>query len=291
MSTLYIWGTAAPYQVSAMFPECQAAVWVCSSHNSIQVVTANNTNLLEIGSLPVLVTPSGKYEGYRNICNYINNCPPSSIDTVAKINSLDHNLSAAINYLYYIDSKNYEGYTRRQFPKYFPFPMMYNQPLRFYSLAQHQVQTAGLNVNKGGLFSFDVTEYVNGDGDGDGDDNEQVPVSKLHASQLVKKNKAKLELREQKNAIGCANLVKTTLDGFTTFDNSEADILLAAYIKSLTNSDLPDQFLNKVISEYSQYEKVNALIAQYDAKEDVNVRGPQGLETPSLANELRYIVS
>lgn len=293
MTTLYIWGTAAT--ASAIFPECQAAVWLAD--DATEVVAANNTNLLAVGELPVMISDSDRYQGYVAIASQFG--LEFSLEDRALVQLLLDKMLAVCNYVYFINSRNYEGYTRKQFARYFPFPMMYNQPLQFYGWAQHQAQYAGLSTNKGGFFSFDVvgpTEYVNDDNDDDNDaktaeDEKDLPaMSRLHERQLVKKSQTKAALKEANNAAKCLHLLDEVLAPLT--DAAQLKVvypLLVAYIHSLTNADLPDQFaatyLNNNYADLVSQAQVQAKQWQLALK---LIRDPVGLERPSLVNEIRY---
>ena len=290
MTTLYIWGSDA--RVSAIFPECQAAVWLADG--ATDVVAANNTNLLSVGELPVMISDTNRYQGYVAIATQLG--LKFTLEQRALVHLLLDKMLAVANYVYFINSRNYEGYTRKQFARYFPFPMMYNQPLQFYGWAQHQAQYAGLSTNKGGFFSFDVvgpTEYVNDDNDDEivEEDEKQLPaMSRLHERQLVKKSQTKAALKEANNAARCLHLLDEILTPLK--DAAELKVvfpLLVTYIQSLTNPDLPDQFAATYLNnKYADLVSQAQTLAKLWEGELRLIRGPEGLERPSLTNEIRY---
>ncbi|KAK6458078.1 Tom37 C-terminal domain-containing protein [Scheffersomyces xylosifermentans] len=344
MLSLHVWGSYSQSDkngsdISIISPECVASSWLLVDRLGDQedvkyeIVTSSNTNLSDIGKLPVLITAESKFHGFNEISGYLfqNFQSSSASRTVATaelthkqqlINSgllahLQHKIEYINQYNLYINTKNYEKYTRKLFQHYLPFPMMYNQPLKFYNHAQTQIQVLGLNKNKTGFFDFsgniqdDVaeTELVN-EGEDDEDEKDEVALSALHERQLLAKSKEKSMLRESKNSLKCLQL----LDGYLTFflklsDQSTAnggeygylfsgkgasssEVLLFAYIYCLTHQDLPDRFIYNLLrikrAKFLEFadghsQKWNDQLLESDV-----LRAPTGEETPGLWNEIKY---
>lgn len=338
MIELHVWGSDET--ISVISPECLASSWVLNSQLSAQnipfkIVTSSNTNLSDTERLPLLIVKGDsieKYEGYDSISTFLSENynddsriykPVSKSEKLINISLISY-LNNTIKYLnqynLYINTKNYEKYTRKLFQNYFPFPMMYNQPLKFYNNAQEQIGIIGLNINKVGFFSMSgnleepqiaETETFNSGDDDDDDDEEvdEVAMTALHEKQLLTKSKKKTILRESKNSLKCLNLVDQYVNHFiklckelngqedsysNLFDSeklSTSEVLLIAYIHSLTFQDLPDKFINNyLLLKHPQFYKF--IIGEVDkfSKElskDV-FRNPIGDEIPNLWNEIKY---
>lgn len=352
MIELHVWGHES--EISVISPECLASAWLLKLHLTPQdiafkIITSSNTNLSNTDRLPLMLVPKDrkvekeKYEGFHNISKYvsssfgpgqlasgINFLPNEGISSKEKqlINSslisfIENKIHNINQYNLYINTKNYEKYTRKLFQHYFPFPMMYNQPLKFYHAAQKQIQAIGLTANKTGFFSISgtdnvaQTEYFNDDMEED-NETDQVALSALHEKQLLAKSKNKDLLKESKNSLRCLNLINeytncvvllyhehnpsSTPDLFSyLFSREEGDsevitsseLLLFAYIKSLCFPGLPDKFIaNYLTMKYPKFltfvcdttEKLNEHLYQ----DRTIFREPRGDEIPNLWNELKY---
>lgn len=354
MIELHVWGHNS--SISVISPECLASSWLLNlqlkpQNIPFKIVTSSNTNLSQTDKLPLLLVPKDKstndrYEGFQNISQYIsrnfnmehtsNNdikyLPNQNLTSAEQklinssltsfIESTIHNIS---QYNLYINTNNYEKYTRKLFQKFFPFPMMYNQPLKFYHAAQKQVQVIGLNSNNPGFFSISgsdtvaQTEYFNDENDEEESEGDPVAISSLHEKQLLAKSKRKDLLKESKNSLKCLNLVNEYIDyivllykGLNASNKpdefsylfpdakdgssnalSSSELLLFAYIHSLCLPELPDKFIANYLT--LKYPKFLAFI--YDTISKLNeslykdksiFREPQGIEVPNLWNELKY---
>ncbi|ABN66390.2 predicted protein [Scheffersomyces stipitis CBS 6054] len=330
MIQLHVWGCGT--EISVISPECLAASWLLTDSLSntseeYEIVTSSNTNVSDIGKLPVLTTAERKLQGFEEISKYIletygdTNFVSKELSThnqlvnKALIAKLQYKVEYIHQYNMFVNSRNYEKYTTKLFQKYLPFPMMYNQPLKLHQNAQEQVQLLGLNKNKTGFFDFSgsvnnseiaETEYINDENE----EQDEVALSALHERQLVAKSKEKSLLRESKNSLKCLHLLNDYLDYFSKlyeklngnknsygfiFDQKRAsscEILLCAYVYSLTYEDLPDRFIYNYLKikrpDFTEFiatctQRWNTQLQIEDA-----VRGPENEETPSLWNEVKY---
>ncbi|ODV78093.1 uncharacterized protein CANTADRAFT_91524 [Suhomyces tanzawaensis NRRL Y-17324] len=327
MLQLHVWGEGG--RISVISPECLASLWLLLSLDiPYEIVTSSNTNVSTINKLPVLIEDTVKYQGYEEISAYLIEKYPSSrvvgssdlskkeqLVNLALLNINLHKIEYIHQYNLYINTRNYEKYTRKQFQKYFPFPMMYNQPLKFYNNAQAQVALLGLNTKGGGFFNFTgqtselaQTEYINDDAD----EPDQVAISTLHERQLITKSKEKMALKESKNSLRCLVLINEYLqhyirifakrnaeDGsdfgpiFDTTKFSSSELLLYAYIYSLTFEELPDTFLQNYLHlkhpEVLDFIKVQIGTFNKILYSGEKIRGPVADEVPSLWNEIKYL--
>lgn len=341
---LHVWGTES--KISLISPECLASSWllclILSPKNiPFEIIPSNNTNLSDINKLPVLIINGNeKCNGYKSIVDYLETTYPNSsnssyinlnsldkryqLSNLCLINILETKLEYINQYNLYSNNQNYEKYTRKLFQYYFPFPMMYNQPMKFYNHAIEQVKLLGLNRTKTGFFGLggggDVevaeTEYFNDElSDNDEDEGEgekKVVLSSLHERQLISKSKANQILAESKNSMRCLGLLnhyinefiqtyksfnQDTEESFGTIYSattpSSAEILLYAYISSLISDELPDGFilsyLNLNHGEFVKFcnEQSNKYRSILQENKD-KFRKPEGIEIPNLLNEIGY---
>lgn len=329
MLQLHVWGSGSI--VSVISPECLASSWLLSmslTPDQFEIITSSNTNISDIHKLPVLIDDDIKYQGYVPISRYIEEIskehkPPVNevfmySTNLINMSLLNLNLTKIeyINqYNLFMNVKNYEKFTRKLFQKYFPFPMMYNQPLKFYNNAQAQIKLLGLANNKTSFFSLAgaQTETVN-DEYSDDEDNEMA-LSALHERKLLAKSKEKEMLKETRNSLRCLHLINEYLEFyvkifedmnksdtkvtgseygyiFTQNKISTSELLLYSYIYSLTYEELPDKFLANYLQ--LKYPKMSEFIREKtqffnENLSNANFRSPRGIEAPTLVNEIKYL--
>ncbi|EGW33276.1 uncharacterized protein SPAPADRAFT_60611 [Spathaspora passalidarum NRRL Y-27907] len=336
MLQLHVWGVDG--EISLISPECLASAWLLSlvfPKNDFEIVTSSNTNISDINKLPVLITDDKKLNGFSEIVDFIDgnkfanesgywssraSSPREKLIHSCLLNLVETRVDVINQYNLYSNTKNYEKYTRKLFQNYFPFPMMYNQPLKFHNNAVAQVKLLGLSKNKTSFFDFTTTfqeevaetEYFNSELSDDEDEEEkEVALSSLHEKQLIAKSKTKAALLESKNSLRCLVLLNHYLQEFIkTFkllqnENENAfgylfggspsacELLLYAYLHSLSSEKLPDRFVSSYLD--LKHEKLVSF-----SKEQINnlqkslsnssFRPPQGAEIPSLFNEVGYLL-
>ncbi|EMG50946.1 hypothetical protein G210_5695 [Candida maltosa Xu316] len=237
------------------------------------------------------------------------------------INLLDTKIKYINQYNLYLNTQNYERYTRKLFSSYLPFPMMYNQPLKYYKQAQEQVKLLGLGKSSGGFFNLMTneqqeeevaqTEIFNDEiSDDEDEDGKVAAISSLHEKQLLKKSKTKQVLQESKNSMRCLILINNYINeivklykernpdsgkefGFIFGDNSvpsSSEVLFYAYIYCLTNDVLPDRFI------YNYLHQKRGTIVEFidnvtndfnDTIDEESIRDPIDDEIPNLINEVK----
>lgn len=316
---LHVWG--CDKTISVIFPECLAAAWLVTTYipqELTKIVTLSNTNLSKTGVLPVLLTKDASYEGFGSISSFVlsefsgknaNIVETRDLAQSAMILLIENKLVRVHQFNLYSNLKNYEGYTRKQFKKYLPFPMMYNQPLKLHNVAQDQVRMAGLLPSSPGLFG--VFSGSSGPHDDVDDETSEVALSGLHERQMAAKSNKRELLRQSKNSLKCLNYLGEILDDIVKlnhqlnphrtddtfaliFDESKisvAELLLFAYIHSLTYTDLPDRAIHDYIrlkypsfADFSET-KVNELNQLLG---DSAFKPPNSSQVPNLLNEVRY---
>lgn len=345
MLELHVWGVKG--QISVISPESLASSWLIGTHLKAHkvpynIVTSCNTNMSNSEVLPLLICTEtrAKYEGYSRIAEYISEkypggesqfLPDTQLDkrqqliNASLISYVENKVKYLNEYNLYINTRNYEKYTRKLFQHYFPFPMMYNQPLKFYHNAQEEVRMVGLTANKVGFFSMSgnleevipETEYFNEANSSDVEDNsegeDEVAITTLHEKQILANSKKKSLVRELKNSMKCLNSINHYIthildlykdlrpESESCFSYlfsesnqlSSSELLLLAYIQCLNHDDLPDKF----ISNYLQLKFPKFVDFTSTTTKDLNkflqpsqFRDPQGDETPSLWNEIKYLL-
>lgn len=334
MIQLHVWGKDK--EVSIISPVSIASIWLLNlvltpQKVPFEVIPSNNTNLSSINELPVLiVNESEKYSGYNEIVNYIEENYKSSKYASLKYmsleqqllnRSLENMLTSKVQYInqynLYSNTKNYEKFTRKLFSTYFPFPMMYNQPLEYHNQAQEQIKLLGLSKNQASIFNFITgnnedqevaqTEIFNDEISDDDDEQDEVAISSLHEKQLLKKSKRNQVLQESKNSMRCLILTNHYINeiikvyqknnigdttnklGFIFGDTpSSSELLFYAYIQCLTSDQLPDRFIYNYLL-LKQPEVLKFILDTIESyKNNLNFRNPIGIEIPSLFNEIGY---
>ncbi|GEQ67141.1 hypothetical protein JCM33374_g804 [Metschnikowia sp. JCM 33374] len=333
MIELHVWGKSS---ISIIDAESRALSWLLCLHLipqnvDFRIVTSSNTNLADSNRLPLLIVKNEdavfKYEGYTQISGYICETYPSDTKFIpdGKLSSFESLVNLTLTtyltrtlhyvnqYNLYVNSQNYELYTRKLFSKYLPFPMMYNQPLKFYENACEQVKVVGLDINKSSLFSFTSenqvaeTELIN---DQDSEEEDHVAISSLHEKAIISKEKSKASLRETKNSLRCLGLLNDYVSHVTGIFKelnpeapvefahlfrpkkiSSSELLLYSYFYSLTSVALPDRFIahyleNKFPAFWSFASTITE--ALNSSLDNNKFRAAEGAEVPSLLNEIKY---
>jgi sorting and assembly machinery component 37 len=302
---LHVWGNDG--EISVISPECIASAWLLSMKKlpNLVIVTSNNTNFSDIGRLPVLIDGENKYNGYKQICKYIDNVVGNTRSQTDQL--LDSSLISLMlekfeilnQYNLYVNSQNYEKFTRKLFQNYLPFPMMYNQPLKYYNYARDQVKLLGLGPSKTGFFSFSSNEPVamteTFNDDIEDEENDQIALSGLHERQLLRKAKERGVIQESKNSLRCLNLIhhylEHIIDIYKTNDcgvkTTNHRILLIAYVTCFNYEKLPDGFISRYLND--KYGDLVKELVNEKQKLEYSTTPATSYETPSLVNEVKYL--
>lgn len=322
---LHVWGSGT--DIAVIDPESRAAAWLLCLHLAPQnarfkIVPSCNTNLANSHRLPLLLERKGqsvaKFEGYSHIVNHIAEAystdtrfiprlsPHEQLVDLLLITYLSTTLQYVNQYNLYVNSRNYELYTRKLFLRYLPFPMMYNQPLKFHATAVEQLKIIGLG-SKGGFFT--AAAEVDDESD---DDDDQVAISALHEKVMLAKKKNQTLLHESKQSLKCLHTLSKYITHVTLLFSelnpnspvefahffrlkriSGSELLLYAYIHSLTHADLPDRFIATYLEKKfpAFWSFANTLTEALDKTlVEEKFRAPAGAELPNLINEVAYTV-
>lgn len=331
MLELHVWGLDG--EISIIDPESLACAWLLSIHlipqgKKFKIVTSCNTNLAHSGRLPLLLDTSkdvNRFEGFGQIARHISTHYPNDntkfvrdeklsaqeqLVNISLISYVNTTIKYVNQYNLYVNTQNYELFTRKLFLSYLPFPMMYNQPLKFHQHACDQVQLIGLGVNKVGLFSMQGGEIAETEMINEDEEVDEAAISALHEKQIIAKQKSKSALKEARNSLKCLHelgryITKVELlfkelnpDSPVEFAHlfrskkvSSSELLLYAYFCCLTYSELPDAFILKYLEEkFPAFWKFASTIieALNNGVTGESFRGPEGVEVPSLWNEIGY---
>lgn len=323
MIKLHVWGYDE--EISIISPSCIASAWLLNmiaqpQDMLFEIVPSNNPHLSKLNELPLLIDEDKQFSGFGNIAAYLTTkynagrtatlSEDQSLLDDSLIVLLESKFEALNKYNLFSNSKNHENYTRKLFAKFFPFPMMYNQSLKFYNDAQNQVRLLGLGEHKSSFLNFKgsgedtETEFFNSELDEDVEKSKA--ISGLHEKSLVQKSETKKVLKESRSSMKCLLLVDQLFSrleklkaeqgskGTFTFGDqpSAGDVLFLAYFFTLTHPSLPDKFiLNYLMSNNSKYHQ-SFLDRLKDLQSKVGkvgpLRKPEGKEVPSLFNEVGY---
>lgn len=310
MIQLHVWGQ--DQEVSPVFPECVASAWLLGQvtiDEEFEIVTSSNTNVAATRALPVLIASDGsKHHGYIAIARLLLGGRLPSLIDYALANACLENLQVIHLYNLFVCGGNYEGYTRPQFQKYLPFPMMYNQPLQLHTYALERVRLAGLGPSSTGLLGFiKDNEETNEIGE------KTRPLSALHEKLLLSKAKKSSSIQETKLNMKCSRLltqyltqiisiyreqqgeqVETLLHPLSGPSNASiGEILLCAYVTSL-QLKVPNQAIsNTIAAEFPQLAKfATTQTSQYNREfAHTQRRVAIGDEAPTFFNEVKRIWS
>lgn len=291
-------------------PECLACAWIVSLiQEEIEIVPSNNTNLSLSGKLPVLITDSQQYEGFLPVSTFLSTfsgeddfigalklSKKDQLFNRALITYIDNKLRYLTQYNLYISPMNYEKYTRKLFKYYLPFPMMYNQPLKFYNSAQEEVKIIGIGKPTKGLFNF-ASDNI----DDDSIDT-TTPISKLHERTILAKNKQRLSVRESRNALRAMNLmneyVKEIIEfyqesnqGFQLIAGkfTSSELLMLAYLNTNYHESLPNQLLHQTIkSNHPNFYEFSKQAIDNLNERLITLTNPKSHQLPTLFNEIKY---
>lgn len=336
MLRLHVWGKGS--EISVIDPESLACAWLLSIHLvpqevDFEIVTSCNTNLAVTHRLPLLISEKDgnfeKYEGFTDISYFISTEYPAEntkfvpdeklsardqLVNLSFMSFINNTLRYVNKYNLYVNTKNYELYTRKLFRNYLPFPMMYNQPLKYYNNACEQVKLIGLGVNKIGLFSVNGTEGADTEMVNTDDDESEfadTPVSGLHEQVIIAKLKSNAALKETKNTLRCLHQLSKYVTHveclfkelnpnspvefahmFRSKKVSSSELLLYAYFHCFTFSELPDIFVLTYLEEkFPTFWKFASTMieALNSGLSHAKFRGAEGSEKPNLWNEIGYV--
>ncbi|ODQ81497.1 hypothetical protein BABINDRAFT_159777 [Babjeviella inositovora NRRL Y-12698] len=315
MLELHVWGDDS---ISPISPESLASAYFLASHLApaqFSIVTSSNTNLSPTGQLPVLRDDKRIVDGYTDIVAYVTqhySADARIAELTGEATLLNDGVIAYIRdklqyitqFVLYIDSNNYTNFTRPLFQRYLPFPMMYNQPLKFYDAAEEACESIGLKVPNAGFLSHigfvgDAREEDMREADVGADD---VALSQLHATQMLKRKEEKSVLANTAQMLRCLRFFKEYMDDIVLILGAEkyafgdkistCEILLYAHLECMSFPGLPNQAVGTYFEEkYPElHQRFVVVKTELDARlRAVVVERASDEDAPTLVNEVRFV--
>lgn len=334
---LHVWGKDT--DISLIDPESRACSWLLFLHlthfnTPFSVITSCNTNLADTRKLPLLIVHDGtsieKHEGYYAIVEYVSKLHPAESKFIPNnrmsskerlvnltLTNYIHNTFHYLNqYNLYVVREIYELYTRKLFSSLLPFPMYYNQPLKFYHNACEQVRIVGLSASSAGFLGLSgpVSETeISGDEEEEKNSSNAVAISTLQEKVMLAKDQNKALLRESRMRIRCLNLLDEYINHvmalfrelnpespvdfahlFRPTKISASELLLYAYIYSMTHPDLPDRFMWRyLIKKFPSFSLFSTTITEAlnGAMSASNFEEASGEDVPNFWNEFKFLAN
>jgi len=301
---LHVWGT--PEELAIIDADCLATIWYMTlivPHEKFQIITSSNTDLSKSGKLPTLRSDDGQYDGILNIIRYLNELGYDLDANLSKEQrALNHGLLLYIqdkfqiitDYTLFLNKENYEQYSRSIFKNYLPFPMQYNTPLHYRSLAKTNCSRIGLTVE-------DKTEVEQ-------EMLQNVPtVSKVQQLKHESMIEDRLTIKNSVSNMKCLNYFQNSIETIINMQKelgnqdkqnifgegiTTADLLFLAHLHIQTNDKLPDQFLTNFLMKLSPKlleTKVNNLQLIQSKSSTLNIQGPTFKDSPNLINSIKHL--
>lgn len=305
---LHVWGT--PEKLSIIDAECLAIIWYMAlivPPENFQIITSSNTDISKSGKLPTLRVgekTQEQYDGFFDIIRYLSEQGYDLDEPLSKEHrALNHGLLLYIqdkfqivtDYTLFLNKSNYESYTRSIFKDYLPFPMQYNTPLQYRSIAKKNCSRIGLSVE-------DKTEVEQ-------EMLKNVPtVSKVQQMKHESMIESKLVLKNSVSHMTCLNyfhnLIDTIINMQKELGNEEkinifgddittADLLLLAHLYIQTHQSLPDQFITNYLLKLSQgfLETKTSNLKQIETEmSKVKINPPSFKDSPNLLNSIKHLL-
>ncbi|CEP62792.1 SAM complex subunit SAM37 LALA0_S06e03950g [Lachancea lanzarotensis] len=171
-TVVHLWGLDG--KPSIISPESIALFWFLNemeTKSDITVVFSNNTDLSPNQELPILKNGTKTICGFANIVSVL--APTKSALESALLQFAQDRIGTLTQYQLYLNRNNYDNFTRKLFAYLLEWPMWYNTPLKYRSLARQHCETLG-------YFSHpDDADHVEELGEDDIDDMVQSKAYKL----------------------------------------------------------------------------------------------------------------
>lgn len=307
MMEVHVWGAGA--KLAIVDAECLAIVWLLAltvPKDKFKVVTSSNVDLSDNGKLPLLRDEGGvQVEGFINIVRYLSE-KGYSLDGFLDMEhqAINHGLILFIqdklhiitDYTLYLNKDNYEKYTRSIYGKYLGFPLQYNTPIHYRSLAKTNCARIDLTVEDKTEIEEEMLKNV-------------PTVSKIQQLQNESMIEEKLLIKNSLTNMKCLNKLKKyidiilnlkkeigIIDEYNLLSNklTTSDLLLIANLFVITNKVLPDQFISSFLTKFYPSLAENYLAKNLKvidkACEGVSIQPATFSDSPNLFNKLRYSI-
>lgn len=303
---LHVWGT--PDKLAIIDADCLATIWYMAlivPIEKFQIITSSNTDISKSGKLPTLrLENNEQYDGFLDIIRYLSE---QGYDLDKSLNkeqkALNHGLLLYIqdkfqiitDYTLFLNKSNYESYTRSIFKNYLPFPMQYNTPLHFRSIAKKNCERIGLTIEDKTEIEQEMLKNV-------------PTVSKVQQLKHESMIEDKLVLKNSVSNMKCLNyyqnLIETIIKMQKELGNdtkinifgdqiTTCDLILLAHLYIQTHQSLPDQFITNYLINLSPgfLETKTSNLQKIELKlSKIKIESPLFKDSPNLLNSIRYLL-
>lgn len=287
---LHVWGNQDEFAI--IDPESIASIWLLNlllPKSDFTVIPSSNDKLAPTGKLPCLFHEQKIVDGYKNIVQYLESLRYSLDSDLSSYQQAVNQsltiyaqteLSLMTNYSLYLNKRNYEEYTRGVFSHYLSFPLQYNTPISFRSLAKTKCLEIGLMVEDKSDLEEDMLKSV---------PTISSKIQKLKSDQMIE---YKLLMKNSKTNFKCLNYVQSNLidflnrlnmeiqpnderniDIFPVFQKdqikSSGELLILSYLNTLLSSKLPDQFIRDYIKVSISSSNMDLILSEIEKMNDL----------------------
>lgn len=305
MMELHVWGT--PEKLAIIDADCLATIWYMAltvPSRNFKIITSSNTDISKSGKLPTLRVVNDQYDGFLDIIRYLAEQGYDLDESLSKEQrALNHGLLLYLqdkfqiitDYTLFLNKDNYEKYSRSIFKNYLPFPMQYNTPLHYRSIAK-------INCSRIGLTVEDKTEIEQ-------EMLQNVPtVSKVQQLKHESMIEDKLIMKNSVSNMKCLNYLKSQIEIIINLKNelgnddeknifgdkiTTSDLVLLSHLYIETHTILPDQFITNYLLKISpiflETKTTNLQIIQSKFS-SIQIESPTFKDSPNLLNSIKYLL-
>lgn len=258
---IYAWGhdtQIAPFDTSSHL--LAYLIEKYSLNDDYQIIPNSNIFKSYSGRLPMLqISETQQLIGFNEIWNFItsqnsiiqtNLSPRQKIIQIALINDVLKNLELVTLYNFFVNKRNYQGYTSPQFPKLLPWPTQYKAPIDLRKLAFEKCHNEGIiddESNDGFKNSNDTDPDVHDDLQNLKNEEKllhDTPViNDLQKAEIDKK----LDIIAMKKSVisnmNCIKIIKSLIDKIHEFNDPLMKTIILVNLKCNIVEDLPENFI------------------------------------------------
>lgn len=266
MMNIYTWGNGK--EISPFDIESIILSQLINDIDDIQIIPNSNYFISNSQKLPCLITNDEQITGLINIWNYLS--PDDNNDSTERLlfdsllHSIIKNFNIITTYNYFVNTTNYESFTRPAFKNYLPWPFQYLPPLQ---------------IRENGIEDCMNLGIIDGENDGNSTlDDEEKHLVETPVINDLQKNQIdnNLQLINKKKSIisnlNCIQLLKSTIDNFNQLkeklstSNSEfLSLIINSYLQNNIIDELSDNFIKITLErDYPEYLNTKSLPKSYN---------------------------
>lgn len=302
---LHVWGT--PDKLAIIDADCLATIWYMAltvPAGKFKIITSSNTDVSRSGKLPTLRVQDDQYDGVLDIIRYLSEKGYDLDESLSKEQrALNHGLLLYIqdkfqiitDYTLFLNKDNYEKYSRSIFKNYLPFPMQYNTPLHYRSMAKTNCARIGLTVEDKTEIEQEMLQNV-------------PTVSKVQQMKHESMIEDKLVMKNSVSNMKCLTYLKSQIETITNLQQelgnatrinifgdkiTTSDLLLLAHLYIETHVNLPDQFITNYLLKLSPgllETKTSNLQFIQSKLSKIQIESPEFKDSPNLFNTIKYLL-